>query len=511
MIPKILLQASKDLYPEYVQKMWQERTDDSWTIEWFDDEAIIKFFKDNPLPEFPNIIDVFHSFQDGGHKADLFRYYYLYLNGGFFIDSDLMTHVHMNDIYSPTHDHILVVSDIEVNRFHHPEIDSPVIFNGLMGCVAGSSIVYEALKNAYHVKLRLLKKQRLYFCYMLYTITEKFKHNYNILFYTEEIDENFAHYAYTLNNNNYKIATHFYGYDKIMPAVVELSVDGRVVVGKPVKTITFFTTFHKPGFDLYGKHWLSTFLDNIIKRNSNIFGKVYIENLDPPFDHDKIEFLDFDQTIPDHAAWEAEVKQRSDIVQCPGVMRETVVFSHKAFVIQHALKTITTDYAIWIDADCVFHKESYDQFPQNIMGDNFLACQLEVQKQDHVEWGNHVESGVLVFDMQHPNTAKFAQAFADNYQVEKLKKYVRPFDGYIIARTLEELNSPYTNLNKRYGVPGVQGDEVNTFLHPEIKKRFTHNIGAHGKADYADWDQVKHLDENFKNLDTHVRTHPRSS
>jgi FkbM family methyltransferase len=210
--------------------MWKKRVDNSWTIEWFDDDAIIKFFKDNPLPEFPNVIDVFHSFTYGPHKSDLFRYYYLYLNGGFFIDSDVMTHVHMNEIYSDEHDHILVFADIEVNRRCHPELlsNSPIIFNGLMGCVARSQIVYDALVNAYNVKPRLLEKQPLYLVYMLYVITEKLKHRYNILFFAEATDENSAYYAYTWNNIC-KIATHFYGYDKIVPDVIPLT---ETVTGK---------------------------------------------------------------------------------------------------------------------------------------------------------------------------------------------------------------------------------------------------------------------------------------
>jgi hypothetical protein len=276
-----------------------------------------------------------------------------------------------------------------------------------------------------------------------------------------------------------------------------------------MKTITFFTTFHKPGYDLYGKHWLTTFLRNVLKNNSNFFARVYLENVDTPFNHNKIEFLDFDQNIPNHAAWEELVRSTPELFfrQCPDVIRETVRFSHKAFVMQHALKTITTDYAIWIDADCIFHKESYDQFPQNIIGNNFLACQLEAQPEH--ECGSHVESGLLVFNLHHPDTAKFVQGFADNYKVENLKKFVRPFDGYIINRTLEEMNLPYTNLNEGYGVAGVQGDAANTFLHPEIRKRFKHNIGAYGKSDYTDWDKVKHLDENFNHLNNHIQTHPR--
>jgi hypothetical protein len=217
MIPKTILQTSKDPYPDYVKEMWRERVDDSWTIEWFDDAAIIKFFKDNPLPEFPNIIDVFHSFQDGGHKADLFRYYYLYLNGGFFIDSDMITHVHLNQIhaYSAEHDHILIYADVACNRLHHPEIDSPTIFNGLMGCMPKSQIVYDALVNAYTVKLRLLDKQRLYFTYMLYIIAEKYKNRYQIKYFTEYMDNHDSTETHTMDNGK-RIATHFYK-NKILP------------------------------------------------------------------------------------------------------------------------------------------------------------------------------------------------------------------------------------------------------------------------------------------------------
>ena len=46
---------------------------------------IMKSFNKFPIKEFPNIIDKFNSFSKGQHKADLFRYYYLYLNGSGYI------------------------------------------------------------------------------------------------------------------------------------------------------------------------------------------------------------------------------------------------------------------------------------------------------------------------------------------------------------------------------------------------------------------------------------------
>jgi mannosyltransferase OCH1-like enzyme len=49
-----------------------------------------RFFYKNPLNEFPLIVEKFNSIKGGAHKADLFRYYYLYINGGVFLDSDAM-------------------------------------------------------------------------------------------------------------------------------------------------------------------------------------------------------------------------------------------------------------------------------------------------------------------------------------------------------------------------------------------------------------------------------------
>lgn len=221
-IPKTLLQTSKDPYPEYVQEMWNQRIDETWKVEWFDDDMIIEFFKENPLPEFPNVIDVFYSFPDGGHRADLFRYYYLYLNGGFFIDSDCMSHVHMNEIHSYCHDHVFVHSDVICNRVHHPEINSPLAFNGVMGCVPKSPIVYAALQNAYNVKPRLLEKQRLYFVYMLYVISQKHKNTCNTRWLREHVAAVDSVYSTILDEDNKKVFTHFFGSDKIIPKTVEL-------------------------------------------------------------------------------------------------------------------------------------------------------------------------------------------------------------------------------------------------------------------------------------------------
>mgnify|MGYP003352265580 CR=1 FL=1 len=46
----------------------------------------------------------------------------------------------------------------------------------------------------------------------------------------------------------------------------------------------------------------------------------------------------------------------------------------------------------------------------------------------------------------------------------------------------------------------IQSDPDKTFLHPELNKRFLHNIGPGGKSKYATWETYADQDEYFKML-----------
>ena len=57
MIPKILLQTSKEKLEPYVLDILKPHID-GWNYIHFVDSEIIEFFKQNPLDEFPDIIEV---------------------------------------------------------------------------------------------------------------------------------------------------------------------------------------------------------------------------------------------------------------------------------------------------------------------------------------------------------------------------------------------------------------------------------------------------------------------
>jgi len=83
-IPKILIQTvlDKSKIPEKVfQNINKYASDFKHVI--FENNDCIKFIKEN----YPSqVLETFHRLKNGAHKADLFRYCYLYINGGLYAD-----------------------------------------------------------------------------------------------------------------------------------------------------------------------------------------------------------------------------------------------------------------------------------------------------------------------------------------------------------------------------------------------------------------------------------------
>ena len=75
---KIILQTSKHK-PEVLVKDDLKNFAKGWDYAHFDDNEIIQFFKDNPIAGFENIESRFYEIKRGEHRADLFRYYYIYI------------------------------------------------------------------------------------------------------------------------------------------------------------------------------------------------------------------------------------------------------------------------------------------------------------------------------------------------------------------------------------------------------------------------------------------------
>ena len=202
MIPKTIIQTSIIRPPQYVVDKIMAKSE-GWTYLHFNDAAIISFFQNNYLEEFKDVIAKFHSIVRGQHKSDLFRYYYLYLQGGVYMDTDAMIEQNLDGIVKD-------YTFISVNSTYIPK----TIFQGFIGATPKNDIIYKALQNVYTVTQAEMEKFYHVLCRNLYDIVQKDETNTNICLLKERVHTNDAACIY--DNDNNVILIHYWN-TKIIP------------------------------------------------------------------------------------------------------------------------------------------------------------------------------------------------------------------------------------------------------------------------------------------------------
>jgi mannosyltransferase OCH1-like enzyme len=162
-IPKVVVQTAKDsVSPRVVNLLKKEIGGYKYTF--FNDADIFAFFESHPDRQFPRIAEVFQSFTKGEHKADLFRYYYLYKMGGVYVDTDLM-------LYDPLDSIIRDNTFVCVWDLRH----RGAAFNGFIAAGPKHPIMLAALKKLYTTPDSRLVKDYLAACKDLGRIISEFQ------------------------------------------------------------------------------------------------------------------------------------------------------------------------------------------------------------------------------------------------------------------------------------------------------------------------------------------------
>ena len=219
-IPKIIIQISKFKLPDYIIQSLKLKCI-GWEYLHFTDEEIITYLKENPIAEFSNALAVFNAFEKGAHKSDFFRYYFLYLNGGVYIDSDAMLEMDIEKIVG-NYSFFTVKS----------AINNDSMFNGFIGCEKNSTIIYSALKKIYISDNNVLKNDYFYICKELYNIVDNYNRTIGDIctnpediiglknmIYSESLLENGA--CRTINSNNETLLIHYFD-KRVIPSSVEI-------------------------------------------------------------------------------------------------------------------------------------------------------------------------------------------------------------------------------------------------------------------------------------------------
>jgi hypothetical protein len=152
-IPKLFFQTSKGPLEPYIVKMTKAMIPSDWIYRHFLDSDIVHFLKSHPLKEFPGALEVFQKLKRGEHKADFFRYYFLFVKGGVFMDSDAM-------IYKPIDQIVKDYKFLSVNSGVVPG----TMFQGVLASEARNPLIGEALQFFFKGNLSVLDLDYHYLC-----------------------------------------------------------------------------------------------------------------------------------------------------------------------------------------------------------------------------------------------------------------------------------------------------------------------------------------------------------
>lgn len=234
-----------------------------------------------------------------------------------------------------------------------------------------------------------------------------------------------------------------------------------------MKQTTFITTFSQKGYKPHGKAWIESFINNVKDAKAIIF-----TDYDLQVSHEKITVVNFNELIPEHKLWVDKFNglPNKNISE----KKLGVKFSYKSFVMMYAFEHLS-EYVIWLDSDCVFKTNEYSNFAESVLDNKFISVQVDkVAINDWWKTEEHVESGIVIFDMDHPDKNKFANKFKELYEPKLMAEMTKPYDGFILMRSCREVE--FVDLLPE-GYTILDLDPNLTFIHPELKSRFIHNIG----------------------------------
>ena len=159
LIPKKIIQTweNKDLNPEFqkIIDIWKINNPD-YEYYLFDKNERLKFIQDNFDK---NVIKTYNSIIPGAFKADLFRYCYLYIYGGIFVDIDSLCIGKLDDFLLPNIDFVVPI-DLNINPFEGKH-------NLACGFIASKPkhpVLLDCInKIVFHVKNNIIPKSKLDF------------------------------------------------------------------------------------------------------------------------------------------------------------------------------------------------------------------------------------------------------------------------------------------------------------------------------------------------------------
>lgn len=178
------------------------------------------------------------------------------------------------------------------------------------------------------------------------------------------------------------------------------------------------TTFHKPGYDLYGKRMIQTFIQNWPK---DITLYVYHQDVVPSESAPNLVLRDLNQ-VPELIAfknkWKDDPKARGwtndstrrhdDKKKKEGFRWDAIRFSHKVYAIFDCVHNTDADILFWMDADMVCHSPITLDFIRKMSPSNIDLGYLGRKDK-------YSECGLYSLNLRSEETQKFLKEFQHVY------------------------------------------------------------------------------------------------
>jgi hypothetical protein len=184
-------------------------------------------------------------------------------------------------------------------------------------------------------------------------------------------------------------------------------------------TISVITTFHKSGYDLYGKRMIKSFLENW---PNTVKLYVYAEDCKVEESAPNLIIKDLHQSSPELVAfktrWKNVPKANGDVSSDPirskrkdsgkGFKWHAIRFAHKVYSIFACAKECNTEWLMWMDADTYCHSSITEKGVYRMLPGKQDLCYLGRR-------GKYSECGLYAIHLTSQESQNFLKEFQRVY------------------------------------------------------------------------------------------------
>lgn len=246
-------------------------------------------------------------------------------------------------------------------------------------------------------------------------------------------------------------------------------------------TYTVITTFHQAGLEKYGQRMVDSFEQNW---PAEVSLRVYAENCQPRVTRPSSQVIDLLSISSDCRDF---VERHRDNPEAHGGQGphnaeiwterknfkwQAVRFCYKVFSLQHAARTVDTDWLIWIDADTFTHTPVPLSWLPTVCPPGYMGSYLG--RSDNY----HSECGWIAYNLRHPQCRAFPERVAEMYVRDEIFNHKEWHDSYIwdvVRKHWRDVRGvELMNLNPE---PDTKGLAKHPFINSELGRYMDHFKG----------------------------------